>query len=245
MAFFAYSSRNGYPPLIRYFQLTVLLLSVGAAFWYDLFLSGTVASSPTILLLTPPLSLKSSFEIFTAPFLLLYPGTSLTLFFDLVVLNALVTPIYTFVLSFVGTRNFIRFVSGLILTGAASFFLFTNLSPALPCSLFSSLTLSIIVFWAMLNSKGQSFFLLAFPISPLLYVSIAAGATLYPIFTNAEWAKLAATFVMILGTYFFAVLRYHLRSTIQFLSFFEEFLDRIGKNLYRFWQWHILRLIRK
>ncbi len=228
MAFFVYSSRNGYPPLIRYFQLTVLLLSVGAAFWYDLFLSGTVSTPPTILLLSSSPSLKTIFEIFTAPFLLLYPGTSLTLFFDLVVLNALVTPIYTFVLSFMGPRSFIWFVASLILTGAASFFLFTSLSPALSCSLFSSLTISIIVFWAMLHSKGQSFFLLAFPISPLLYTSIALVATLYPIFTNGEWAKLAATGIMIVGSYTYAIIRFHLRSTIQLLGSVEAFLDRIG-----------------
>jgi hypothetical protein len=230
MAVFLYSSRNGYPLLIRYLQLTVLLLSLAGTFWYDLFVSGSVSSSPTILLLSPQLSLKTIFQILTSPFLLLYPGTSLTFFFDLVVLNALVTPIYTFVLSYLGTKNFIELLSGLILTGIVSFFLFSPLFSLIPCSLFSSLTLSIIVFWCMLHSKGQSFFLLAFPISPLLYLSVAAGATFYPILTNGEWAKLMATLVMIAVVYFIAILGFHLRSNIPPLRSFEDFVDRMGKK---------------
>lgn len=207
----------------------MLILSLGAAFWYDLFLSGSLSDSlalpPTELLLSPTLSLKTCFQLFTSPFLLLYPGTSLSLFLDLVVLNALITPIYTFVLSFVGPRSFIKFLTTLILVGAGSFFLFATLWPTLPCSLFSSLNLSIVVFWAMLHSKGQSFFLFAFPISPLVYVLIALVATGYPIFTDAAWAKLAATGAMVLVTYVVAIVGYHLRSNIRLLSYLENFLD--------------------
>lgn len=220
-----YSNNHGYPTLIRYIQLLVCGLTIGAALWYDLFLSGTISFSSSSLLLNPGISFKTIFQAFTAPFILVYPGTSFSLFFDLVVLNALLAPIYTFVLSFVGKKDFLYFLIGLIFLGEISFLISSTYVLSPPCSFFSAISLSIVVFWAMLHSQGQTFFLLAFPISPSLYVSAAAAATLYPIFVYSEYAKLISTGVMVCASYLFAVIRYHLRSNIQLLEPLERFLQ--------------------
>ena len=234
MAIFLYQKSNGYPPVIRGIQLTVLLLAIGAAFWSDLFSSGSTAFSPSFLLLSPNPSFMTCLQVLTAPFLFFCQGISLNLFFDLIVLNALLTPIFTFVYSFIGKKNFVALLTILITIGSASFFFFAPLWLTPPCSLFSSLALSIVIFWAMLHSKGQSFFLMAFPISPLVYVFLATVATLYPIFLEAEWAKLIATGFMTLISYLVAIIGFHLRSSIYFFNYFEEALDKFVMRIYKF-----------
>jgi hypothetical protein len=222
---------RGYPPLIRYLQLTILILSVLAAFWGSLFSSGHVSMPPSILLLNNELSLKTLLSFFTAPLHLSYPEISFTLLFDLVVINALITPMYTFVLSFIGTRSFVGFITILTFIGTTAFLFFAPFWITQPISLFSSLTLSIVLFWVMQHSKGQSFFLLAFPISPFVYLAIATVATIYPICVEGEWAKLCATAIMACTSYFFAVIHFHLRSNFLFLKPFENLLDNSVSRL--------------
>jgi hypothetical protein len=226
MPAFLHTNKQGYPPYIRCLQLIVCALTILGALWYDYFVGATVGLSPKTLLLAPEITLKTLFQIFTAPFIIVYPEISISLFFDLVVLNALITPIYTFVYSFVGKKDFLHLIIGLILVGETCFLIASQHMYSSPCSLFSSLTLSIIVFWAMLHSQGKSFFLLAFPISPAVYLGITTAAVLYPILLNAEMAKLLSTLCMASTSYLVAIVRYRLRSNVAFLKYIENTLQR-------------------
>ena len=235
-----------YPKIIQYIRVLVFFGILTYAGWFDLAVSGAITFFPDFLLLSRTFGWTWLFQPFTSAITIPYPGIGLSLVFNLFLINFFLSPIYTFVLSFLSERHFIKLLIGLIAIGAGSFFgLATVIGPITPpCSLFGGLSLSLVIFWALLHRKGQSTLLLVFPISRMWTVAICAGMALYSPVEGKEWAHVGAILCMSAGAYLWGVARWRLRSHVDALDGFEEALDTTYKTFSRFIQWYVLRPFR-
>lgn len=149
--------------------------------------------------------------------------------FDLLLVNLFLTPIASFVFSFLNTKKFIQLLLQLTTVGTVCFLgtisLF-DLTATQPCSLFGGLALALVVFWTLLHSKGQPSFILGIPISRLWILLISTLTVVYtPLFTG-DWAKLAMIISMSLSAYLWGIGRWRLRSHIEALEGFERLVDK-------------------
>ena len=236
-----------YPFIIQRLRFFILLAVITYAGWFDLAASGVVSSSPDILLLPSTFGWTWIFQPITSALTIAYPGFGLSMVFDLLLINFLLSPICTFVLSFLSEKEFFKLFFSQIIIGAASFLSLSAIfGPATPpCSLFGGLSLAFIIFWAMLHRKGQSTLLLAFPISRTWVVALSACAALYSPITGKEWAHVGAIICMSFFSYLWAVARWRLRSHIDSLEEFEDTLDRMYRSIARFTEWNILGSFRR
>ena len=238
--------QSPYPKIIQSLRFLVILAAITYAGLFDLAISGVISFFPDFLLLSPSHGWSWLFQPLTSAITIPYPGFGLSLIFDLLLINFLLSPIFTFVLSFLSERHFIALLIALIAIGTGSFCAFAPLiSPfSPPCSLFGGLALAIIIFWALLHRKGQSTLLLVFPLSRTWVVFLSACAALYSPVARSEWAHVIAILCMSSVSYLWGVARWRLRSHVEALDGFEEKLDSAYRTFSRFMQWYVLRPFR-
>ncbi len=236
-----------YPKTIRTLRWVVCFFLLTYAGLFDLAASGVIPLFPDFLLLSPSLSWSSFFQPFTAAATLAYPGFDLSLVFDLFILNFFLAPIYTFVLTFLSERQFIKFLISIIVIGSGVFLSLATLlhTPSSPCSLFGGVSLAVIVFWVLLHRKGQSTLFLAFPISRAWILCISACAALYAPIRSSEWAHVGAIVSMSMASYTWGIMRYRLRSHADALKGLEDSLDAAYRAATRFFQWYLIRPFRE
>lgn len=236
-----------YPKLIQWLRFLVLLATIIYAGWFDLAISGITSFFPDILLLSSTFGLSWLFQPMTSALIIRYPGFGISMVFDLLVINFFLTPIVTFVLSFLSEKHFLQLLIGLIVIGAGTFLGIGTLSNSLPpsSSLFSGIALSLVIFWALLHRKGQSTLLLAFPLSRSWVVFLSLCAALYSPLSNGEWAHVGAIVCMSICTYIWGITRWRLRSNVGALEGLEQRLDTTYRTFSRFLQWYVLRPFRQ
>lgn len=240
-------SQVPYPIPIQVLRLLVFWWTLLYAGWFGLAESGVISSFPDPLLLSPHLELSWLFQLISSSLTIAFPGFSISMVFDLFLLNFFLTPIYSFVFSFLTTRHFFKLLVSLIIIGAFSFSIcasfFIHTTP--PTSLFSGMSFAIVIFWALLHRRGQSTLLLAFPISRAWALSLSALVTFYPPLSNGEWARVGAIVIMAVAAYLWGITRWRLRSNIDSLEGWEQWLDTKYRTLSRFMQWYVFGFIRK
>lgn len=221
-----------YSPLIRRFRQIIFWFTALFAVWYQLFLSNWIAIPPTFLLLSSSFDWTKLWQPITSWLTIPYPGIHFSPLFDLFLINLFLTPIASFVHSYLGTKNFLYFLAQLTIVGSACFVgiahLFGTTPP--PCSSFSGVALALIVFWTLLHSKGRPFFLAGIPISRFVVLLVAVIATTAePLFAK-EWARLIMMLGMALSAYLWGVGRWRLRSHIAPLTEFESLISKISQR---------------
>jgi len=239
-------SGTPYPQTIRRLRMAVLVISILFALWNTSFMRGAIPISPVILLLSPLASWGIFWQPITAALTIPYGGLGIEMVFDLILLNFFLVPISSFVFAYLEHKRFIRFLSSLIAIGTAVFWgVNTCVTYASPCSLFSSLALSIIVFWFLLHRDGGSTIVIAIPISRWWILFIACLIIFpAPIFSH-EWGKVLMAFSMALSSYLWGITSCRLRSHISQLASFERWLDTTYHSLIRLFQWYIARPVRQ
>jgi hypothetical protein len=235
-----------YPTIIQRLRFLVLLAITTYAGWFDLAISRIVFSFPEWLLLSPTFGWSWLFQLFTSAITIPYPGFGLSMVFDLLLINFFLTPIYTFVLSFLSGKPFLKLLLSLIAIGAGSFLSLAAIinTPTPPCSLFGGLSLAFVIFWSLLHRKGQNTLLFVFPISRTWAIALSACVALYSPITGGEWAHAGTILCMSVASYLWGIARWRLRSHIDALEGFEEWLDTAYRTFSRFIQWHVLRYFR-
>jgi hypothetical protein len=237
-----------YPTAIKFVRSFVVLATVVFAGWFDLAASGATATSPSTLLLSPTAGLSWLWQSTTAALTIPYSGFGLQMTFDLLILNFFLTPVVSFVFSFLTEPRFFRFLYGLIAVGIGSFWAAATLingGVTEPCSLFSGLALAVVVFWCLLHKRGQSTLLLAFPISRTWALAVTAIVALYSPLTMGEWAHACSILSMAGASYVWAIARWKLRSYIDSIEKFEYWLDTTYSHGIRILEWHVFRHFRK
>ncbi len=241
-------AQSPYPATIKFLRSFVVWATVLFAALFDLATAGSVTISPTILLLSPTFGISWLWQTVSSALTIPYQGFGLQMVFDLMIINFFLTPIISFVFSFLTKNHFLSLLFSLIAIGAGSFLGFATLfgqAATPPCSLFAGLSLSIVIFWALLHRKGQSTLLLAFPISRFWAIAITAFASLYSPVTMSEWAHVGAILCMATASYIWGIARWKLRSYIDSLEGFEQWLDSTYGTISRFLQWYIFRPFRR
>ena len=235
MAIVYFNQRSPLPSTISFLRSLVCLFTLTFAAWYGIAISQGASFYPTALLLSPTASWSWLWQPFTALITVPYGGFGLSMIVDLMLMNFFLTPIYTFVFSFLGKRWFIALLSTLAILGSATFVgLASLIGPATTpsCSLFGGMSLAIVLFWLLLHRKGQSTLFLAFPISKRLAFAITAIATLYSPLAAKEWAHVGAIIVMASISYVWAVAKWRLRSHVQALEGLEEWLESTYRTIF-------------
>lgn len=235
--------KQSLPPIVRRFEWLVFFATFGYALWYDAFVQGRVHLSPDLLLIDR-LGWSALWQCCSATVTLPYQGLQLTMIFDLLLLHVFLSPICSFVVSFLSLRNFLFFLVSNVVIGSAFFFLVSALHFTPPSSLFGSVALSIILFWTLLHKKGQASFFTIIPVRPAWSLGIPALLVLLPSLFAENWAKLSASCAMCLWTYFWAVSKKKLRSNVSWLQGLEEKIDLWHTRATTFFCWHVLRRVR-
>ena len=234
-----------YPKTIRNLRMGVCIATLLFALWNQLYMRGSLFLSPFILLLSPTPNWAICWQAITAPLTIPYSGIGLEMVFDLFLLNFFLVPIASFVFTFLEQKIFIRFLTSLIAVGVAVFWsantLFTFASS---CSLFSSLALSLIVFWFLLHKAGSSTIIVAIPISRWWVLFIACLIIFPAPICSNEWGKVLMTCSMALFSYLWGVAHCRLRSHVTFLTPLEHRLDKSYHALIRMFEWYIARPFR-
>jgi hypothetical protein len=245
MAHFTFSTNN-FSPKIALYRRFVALATLLYALLYTLNIEGYFLFSADILLLTAPMGVHTLWQIFSAPFIIPYPGLSLSLLFDLGFLNFFLTPLFDFVYSYLSGKRFCLFIGGITAIGLTTFYTlpcFFSLYPY-PSSLFSGISFATIVFWSLLHYKGQKSLFLVFPISRFWIFWGTAFFCLGIPYGHDEWLKCVSVLCMGLASYLYGISVCRLRSNIRFLTPFEEGLDKTCREGSRIWSWYILRNFR-
>lgn len=234
-----------YPPLIQILRKSVLGFTLLFALWQGYFPDALASISPTSLLLSDHVGWSLLWEPITASLTIPYPTIGLATFFDLFLINMFLAPIISFVFSFLAPRHFIQTVSILIVSGTLAFLGANHFcSNTGAVSLFGSLAFSLVIFWALLHSKGQSMLLMGIPI-PRVWVVVMAGLSVIPtpLFAG-DWSKLIVIIVMSSTAYLLGIARWRLRSHVESLEKIELKIDLLYRHITRITQWHILRHFR-
>jgi hypothetical protein len=235
MAIVYFNQRSPLPGVIYFLRSLVCVFTITFAGWYECAFSKGFPYSPDILLLSPTAGWSWGWQPLTALVTIPYGGFGLSLIFDLLLINFFLTPIYTFVFSFLGKRWFIALLATLSILGSAAFVgLASLIGPAVTpnCSLFSGMSLAVVVFWLLLHRKGQNTLFLAFPISRRLAFAITAIATLYAPVAAREWAHIGAIVAMTLIAYVWGVAKWRLRSHIPALEGLEDWLESAYRAIF-------------
>lgn len=242
-----FQQQASFPKIIQFLRTLVFFAIITYAGVFDLASSGAISFFPDFLLLSANPSWLWLFQLLTSAIIIPYPGFGLSMVFDLLPINFFLSPIFTFVLSFLSARHFITLLLSLIAIGAGSFAALGSLTNAYapPCSLFGGLALAIIIFWTLLHRKGQSTLLLAFPISRGWVLFSSACAAFYSPVSGGEWAHVGAIVCMAIASYLWGISRWRLRSHVDALEGFEEWLDSSYRTLSRLIQWYVARPFRK
>jgi hypothetical protein len=239
--------RHPFPTVIRGLRTAVFWVTVAYATWYEFFAANHTQVSPDALLLSPKIDFTLLWRPWTAALLIPYQGFSWSMIFDLLLVNFFLCPIYSFVLSFLTSRNFFRFLFMLVSVATLSFLACSLcvLDNTLPTSLFGSISFGVVIFWALLHSKGQSSFLVVVPIQPFWAVITAASVIMVPAMLIGDWTKCIVTCTTGICAYIFAVCRWRLKSHSPLLLAVEEWLSEIYRMIVRTYEWRIARPIRQ
>jgi hypothetical protein len=218
-------SQAPYPKEIRFLRTALLSLTLLFSLWNMWFEEGTIPINPSFLLLYPHWGWNLLWQPLTSACLLPYPAPSLSMLFDLIFLNFIITPIASFVFSFQSRKGFFTFLSFILTSGTLAFLLVGGMRQASLCSGFF---VSVVVFWTLIHKKNGSSFLIGIPLSPPLVMTLTFVIALAgPLFAS-EWGKVVAIIVMAISSYLWAVCRWRLRSSIPFLSRWENSLEKIS-----------------
>jgi len=231
ISFFQHQS---YAPIITRLRYLVLGFTIVHLLWYEALIQNPTIISPDSLLLNASLSWSLLWQPFTSALIIPYRSMHIGILFDLLLLNFLLSPIFSFIVTFLSRKYFLSFVLQLIAIGTFSFLLIGHWTYALPISLFGSLVAALIIFWAMLHGRSQHSFFVMIPIRPRWIVIITLAFVLLPALLAGAWAKIGTSTTMVLYSYIWAVCVCKLNSNIQALSSFEESLC---KNYHRIVQW--------
>jgi hypothetical protein len=235
MAIVYFNQRNPLPRTISLLRSLVCVFTVTFAAWYGIAFSRGFPYLPDFFLLSPTAGWSWLWQPLTALVTVPYGGFGLSMIVDLFLMNFFLTPIYTFVFSFLGKRWFIALLSTLAILGSAVFVGLASLigAAATPsCSLFGGMSLAIVLFWLLLHRKGQNTLFLAFPISKRWAFAFTAIATLYSPLAAKEWAHVGAIIIMASISYVLGVAKWQLRSHIQALEGFEEWLESTYRTIF-------------
>jgi hypothetical protein len=234
MAIVYFNHRSPLPDVVSILRSLVCAFTVAFAGWFEFTFSKGFPYLPDTLLLSSTAGWSWLWQPLTALVTIPYAGFSLSLIVDLFIMNFFLTPIYTFVFSFLGKRWFIALLSTLAVVGSATFVGISSLTMASSpsCSLFGGMSLAIISFWLLLHRKGQSTLFLAFPISRRLAFIITAIATLYTPLAAREWAHVGAILAMAGTSYVWGVAKWRLRSHVRALDSFEEWLESTYRSVF-------------
>jgi len=233
-------SNRSYPKIIQHLRTAVLTATVLFALWNTSFMQGNIAFSPVLALLTPYLTWTILWQPITASLIIPYSGLGLDMVFDLLLLNFILVPIFSFIYTFLEHKYFVRFLLALTLIGTLFHLLFGHT----PCSLFGPITFACIIFWFLVHKEGRSTLFIAVPISRYWVLAIACLVLLPQPFFAGNWARIGQIFCLAVCSYLWGVCSWHLRSHIPHLENFERWLNRSYQSCVRFLEWKIARPIR-
>ena len=234
MAIIYFRNRSSLPDVVVLLRSLVCAFTVTFAGWYEFAFAKGFPFYPDVLLLSPSAGWPWLWQPLTALVTIPYPGFGLSLIFDLFLMNFFLTPVFSFVFSFLGKRWFIALLATLAIVGSTVFIAlasFLETVTAAPSSLFGGMSLAIVLFWLLLHRKGQSTLFLAFPVSRRLAFAITAIATLYSPLAAREWAHAGAIIAMAATAYIAAIAKWRLRSHVQALEGFEDWLENIFRQI--------------
>lgn len=235
MTIIYFKQRSALPNVLLLLRTCIVGATMTFAAWFGLAAENIVSVYPEGLLLSPIPGWHWLWQPLTAATTIPYPGVSFSLFFDLLLINFFITPIYTFVVSFLTEREFLKLLFCLIVVGASTFISVASLvGPTPPSSLFSGLSLSMVVFWILLHRKGQSSLFLAFPISKRWALGLTALVVLYEPTKAHEWARIGAILAMSCTAYLWGVARWRLRSHISSLEGLENWIEKTYRAISSF-----------
>lgn len=180
-------------PFIHHLRISVLFSTLlyallqslsGPTFLFSEIFVTSPAHSMVLDLLSSPLSLLT----------LNCSSLTLQLLFDFLILNLFLTPLASFVFSFLGKVRFIAFI--LISAASSSLFLHSvsyciNQS-FVPTTLFAHVSLSLLSFWACLNVKYTTTRFLFLPLKPMTILIISFLIPAFPAFLYSDWMKIGS-----------------------------------------------------
>ena len=232
MAIIYFRQRFSLPNAVTFLRSLVCAFTVAFAGWCEFAFARGIPCYPDFLLLSPSAGWPWLWQPFTALVTIPYAGFGLSLIFDLFLMNFFLTPIFSFVSSFLGNRWFIALLAILALAGSTVFVVLASFCNAsAPCSLFGGLSLAVVLFWLLLHRKGQNTLFLAFPVSRRLAFAITAIATLYSPLAARQWAHVGAIAAMATAAYLLAIVKWQLRSHVQALKGFENWLENLFRSI--------------
>lgn len=188
-------------------------------------------------------------DLFFAPLSMLtpnYPNISFEMLFDLLLLNSILVPLSSFVVSFLGRIRFFVFMIGAAMTSSLFLHSLSLLcdTPFFPTTLFSSVALSILMFWSLLHTKSTSTLFLFIPLKPLTLILVSIGVLVYSPCMEGDWIRVASFFWPLFYSYLVAVFGFRLKSQNKHLAFVEAVLIETSLLCERF-VWRVKTSIRK
>jgi len=124
------------------------------------------------------------------------------MFFDFLIINFFLSPLSSFVFSFLGQKRFVSFLLGSAFFSSlflhiASFLSHINF---LPTTLFAHTSLSLLSFWAYLNKRHTSTHFLFIQLRPATLLTISFLAAAMPAYLDGDWVKVSSLiFAMLFG----------------------------------------------
>lgn len=155
-----------------------------------------------------------------------YTDLNLQMLFDFLILNAFITPLASFVFSFLGKRNFIFYILGATLLSSYTLHAFSLLfhTSFLTTTLFSSVILSLITLWALVHAKNTPTVVMFLPMRPSTILAISIVIACYSSFTSSDWISILSLSCSLLYAYFISVFCIRLKSGSTTMERIEEAL---------------------
>lgn len=174
-----------------------------------------------------------------------YSSISLQMLFDFLILNAFVTPLVSFVFSFLGKKNFFLYTAGCTLISSLALHSIAFLCDKtfVPTTLFSHVALGMITFWALVHTKHTPTMFLFLPMNPSTILAISCIIAGYTAITTSDWVYVTSLFISMLYAYFVSVFFVRLKSGNSHVERFEEWL--IDSSLWCERMWWRMRSVFK
>ena len=236
-------------PTLTILKRLVVFMSLSYALLEMLFMSGTLAWSPSILFSWHNSSflgylIKTGFVSCVIP----YPGITISMIFDFLFLGFFYAPIVSFILSYCGSVSFIYMWLSYAYISGISMMLLSHIfsSPHYPFSLFLNISYGMIIFWILMlktsKSQPRAFFIL--PISVEWIFIISTFLCVFAPLIEKGISTAITSCIVGFTAYVWAITQYKMTSGIKKYLPFENRLKEKYYAIERVVQWHIMRNIR-